>query len=415
MARSACDTRNLFSRVSQVSVLSPGFPEPATLQWALGALLLLAAACAAAFARTTEPERAALRDWAWACGLGGAAALGALQAGLHPDRGDPASSPIPAVALGLRILLAIALMSLPALAMRAFARVLSVPVRARLLWGCGGLGVLGLLATQWPDAPPRLGPAAAAAASAPMLGWIGLALHSGRPDPRRRPPGRRLLAMAFGGLALGCGMLAAWLLLRGDRLPPTPSPERLLLGAASAVGLLSAGFFFLVQEQRRQRQGDRSRRDGLTGLYTPEAFAERALPTVLSARPYAVLKLEIDDAQQIAQQHGTAGLETVLAHAARQMMQRIRLSDLCCRSDAHGFWLLAPEVSPGQAEQLAHRLVDDATLQRLRVGPERIGYALSVGWACHVGGLYEDEPLTEVIQRAEQALAASRRAHGGAA
>lgn len=394
-----------------MSVLNPGFPEPATLQWALGALLWLAGACAAAFARTAEPERTALRDWAWACGLGGLAVLGALRIGLHPDGAPVLAAEVSPLSSGLRAALAVALMGLPALAMRAFARLLDIPVRARLLWGCGAAGVLGLLAAQWPEAPPRLGTAAAAGASAPMLAWIGLALHRGAPGQRRRPIARRLLALACGAMALTLGALAAWLLTRGTTLPAVPSAQRLLLGAAAGVGLLSAGFFFLVQEQRRQRQVDGSRRDGLTGLYTPEAFAERALPTVLSARPYAVLKLEIDDAQAIAGRHGTLGLETVLAHAARQMMQRIRLTDLCCRADAHGFWLLAPEVSPAQAEQLAHRLVDDAALQRLRLGADRVSYALSVGWACHVGGLYEDEPLTEVIQRAEQALARSRRAH----
>lgn len=163
---------------------------------------------------------------------------------------------------------------------------------------------------------------------------------------------------------------------------------------------------------------ERAHRDPLTGLLNLAYLAtltERLERSEPDAPPmeFCVLCLGLDDFKPINDRHGRAAGDHVLAQVGARLRQSARAQDFVFRLGGDEFMLLIPcPVREGGAlaRSIAARMLTDLqrpisylTLSGLRVG-------CSVGGAIWQPGV---APLAEAMQRADEALHASKRAGRG--
>jgi diguanylate cyclase (GGDEF)-like protein len=193
--------------------------------------------------------------------------------------------------------------------------------------------------------------------------------------------------------------------------PATRSPTNvavLILCALHIVGT-SMGFFAMLHQRQRDELLERARRDGLTGLYTRTAFFESA--SALSSQPYAVAMIDLDNFKAINDTYGHRGGDLILSHAARTVLSSARITDVVGRYGGEEFCVLLPGADAAVVSKFAHRIVDEARRQAVRL-PDGItaSYTLSVGYAHSPGTAARPrEALDDVLHRADGALYAAKR------
>lgn len=196
------------------------------------------------------------------------------------------------------------------------------------------------------------------------------------------------------------------------------SPAQVIFLTVSSLYLWVSSIAFIVMAcERQQRElGERLRRDSLTGLYTRTAFYELAAQqhAMLQRKGYAFVLLDIDSFKGINDRWGHAAGDAVLAHCGRMVTQLSRISDVSVRYGGEEFCVLLPGCAEVEAARFAQRLVDEAAKQQVRLRDgQRLQFTVSVGYACApaLGGKNaQEEPLDEVIDRADQALYAAKAA-----
>jgi diguanylate cyclase (GGDEF)-like protein len=146
---------------------------------------------------------------------------------------------------------------------------------------------------------------------------------------------------------------------------------------AAAAGLpLAAGWS--VHALRLTRRIESARRDPLTGLWTREAFEQRA-GRLLARHPHVVVVLvDLDGFKAVNDRHGHDAGDALLVEVARRLAGCVRGSDLVARLGGDEFGLISETAGDegdcfaGMAERLVAALAAPADLGGgFRVGSAR--------------------------------------------
>lgn len=173
----------------------------------------------------------------------------------------------------------------------------------------------------------------------------------------------------------------------------------------------------------RKRRHDRSRDlvadglrlaliDPLTGLYNRRyamphiaRLAERAQ---ITARPFAVMVLDLDHFKSVNDTYGHAAGDDVLVEVARRLSANLRQVDLVARVGGEEFLIAMPETSLEHARIAAERLCRVMEQTPITVADGRaIPITVSIGLALG-GGVADTQPITDVITQADRALLGSK-------
>jgi len=271
------------------------------------------------------------------------------------------------------------------------------------------------------DATRRVAVVTANSALAALFGMTATIVA--RHALRRRTPAS-LIATALVsvlGAALALRSLLAILGTPGAGVQtgsPRPPQTFVLVAGLLFVAGVSMAFFSMVHDRQRREALERARRDGLTGLYTRAAFFEMAeeIDGLGEAQSYAIVMVDIDNFKSINDAFGHASGDVTLAHAARLIANSVRLSDLAGRYGGEEFCILLRECGEPDAALFAQRLVVEASQQEVRIQGAREActarFTLSAGYASRIAdptGTGRTETLSEVIERADQALYRAKR------
>ena len=146
--------------------------------------------------------------------------------------------------------------------------------------------------------------------------------------------------------------------------------------------------------------------DPLTGLYNRRLAEQRLTGEVSRSQryghPLTVLVLDLNDFKKTNDRFGHAAGDLVLQVFAKKLNHAIRTSDLAVRMGGDEFMVLLPECQPEQVQSFLNRLNDI----ELNFHGEKIPVTYSAGWA----GYRPGETAEEMLERADQALYANKRA-----
>ncbi|HVT01754.1 MAG TPA: diguanylate cyclase, partial [Thermoanaerobaculia bacterium] len=183
-----------------------------------------------------------------------------------------------------------------------------------------------------------------------------------------------------------------------EHLVKPVSPGLLLATAASRI------------ERSRQLQS-MLERDGLTGLLTHSAFADRLRQAWLvrrrHPRPAVLAMLDIDEFKKVNDQFGHAVGDRVLYSIAALLKRRLRQTDSIGRYGGEEFAILLEDLSAVQAERLVDLLREEFSKTNHEVfGGEPFNVTFSCGLASLTAG---DEDLESWKRMADEALYTSKR------
>ena len=154
-----------------------------------------------------------------------------------------------------------------------------------------------------------------------------------------------------------------------------------------------------------------SRHDRLTGVYTRREFEHALRRQIPYCRRYgsggAVLAIGLDRLALVNASRGADAGEALIAHVARQLIDRLRVTDTVARLGGDRFAVLLPESSERDAMTVA-----EYVLERIRSRPALLEggtrwITCSAGIAC-----FDNERAVssdEVIAAAEKALEEAKR------
>lgn len=150
--------------------------------------------------------------------------------------------------------------------------------------------------------------------------------------------------------------------------------------------------------------------DYLTGLYN-RRFVEKHLETDIAhaqrlRQPLTLMAMDLDDFKKINDTFGHGTGDEVLKCFAKRLKMSIRGSDIPARMGGDEFLVLLPECTPAQAELLCSRLRD----LKVEHGGSVIAVSVSTGCAGYVPDDSPKESARELLERADQALYANKRA-----
>lgn len=194
-------------------------------------------------------------------------------------------------------------------------------------------------------------------------------------------------------------------------------PDRPFLAEEKETATACLGVFHLLLEQERVHEDilRQALRDPLTGLLNRRAFldeAGRRLPRLAREGLAAtVMFVDIDHFKSINDRYGHERGDRVLAAAAALLRESVRPTDLVARWGGDEFALFLDGADSYAASERAETL---CSLVRERLGAVlgSEGAAFSVGVATFWPGR-EEETLESLLQRADAAMYAAKRAGGG--
>ena len=169
-----------------------------------------------------------------------------------------------------------------------------------------------------------------------------------------------------------------------------------------------------VYEQLRQKQDyERVREqtlvDPLTGAFNRRYFDAHALRLAArchaARRPLAILLVDLDHLKQINDTHGHAAGDNVLKAVVDRLMSAVRPSDFVSRMGGDEFAVVMPDTDLDAALQVGGRL-------RGRIAdPPVEGVVVSVSVGAAASQPNAEEELDTILQRADAALYAAKRAN----
>lgn len=190
-------------------------------------------------------------------------------------------------------------------------------------------------------------------------------------------------------------------------LPGGEELRRLLRGISSEVGqiryLKDSLFDHLVDME--------AGRDALTQLLN-----RRFLPSILgreielsrqAQKEFSLLLIDVDHFKEINDRHGHDAGDRVLQHLGNVLVNAVRSGDFVFRYGGEEFLVIAVELSPAQALQVAEKIrhaVEQETF--LLSNAQTLKASISVGVAAHDG----HPDYQRLIERADQALYRAKQA-----
>lgn len=152
--------------------------------------------------------------------------------------------------------------------------------------------------------------------------------------------------------------------------------------------------------------------DPLTGFVNRRRFLDIASREVLRSRRrgggIAVIVLDIDPFEAIVGGHGHAAGDAVLLAVAGRVGMALRTLDVPGRLDGAEFAILLPDTPRDGARIVADRLGEAIAATPIAAGDGPLAVTASLG----VAALDREETVDGLMQRADAALAAARRAGG---
>ena len=300
---------------------------------------------------------------------------------------------------------------------RAHAVALRATPPRRVVPAVCAFGASGIAAAYFLGAPRQL--AAFTLSSAIAIILVVTALMIFRGIDRRSMVSAWIAAATAIAMAAGFALRAV-LSVVGDAASVSPASSSTaqigtLMTGALFTAASSIGFFSMVHERLRHETLERSRRDGLTGLYTRSAFFEKAeeMTRATHDERYAVVMVDIDLFKSINDTYGHSGGDITIAHAARLIAGSTRISDVAGRYGGEEFCILLWGCGEQDAAQFSHRLVLEASQQSVRLRDGRnIAFTLSAGYAAKTvesSDATVRETLSEVVERGDAALYQAKR------
>lgn len=164
-----------------------------------------------------------------------------------------------------------------------------------------------------------------------------------------------------------------------------------------ALGLKRTRLFLEVQE--------RSRIDGLTGLYLRRYFLERLQTEIQRARRYStvfsLLLADLDLFKSINDKYGHLAGDKVLRDVARAFSDAVRPGDMVGRYGGEEFIVLMPFATPDDVRQAAEKIRRTIAESRIEVEGKKLSVTVSIG-ICHYPG--DGAGAKELLAAADGAL-----------
>lgn len=116
-------------------------------------------------------------------------------------------------------------------------------------------------------------------------------------------------------------------------------------------------------------------------------------------RPYSLISIELDDAQEIETQHGKNARRAALVSVSDKVRCKIRDVDMAGRLSANQFLVVLPETGPLEAENVAHSLCSHINSLSISVdgGTQRVSCSLGVAGTATAN----DTTLQTLLKEAE--------------
>jgi len=280
-----------------------------------------------------------------------------------------------------------------------------LPVFSRIFIGVAGFSLLmipvALLVNYTPAMQIKIATASIAAAIlviAVVLSWKkGL-----------RPA--RFLFLAWVFLAGGT------VLLMGRSLGIFPHGFLTMSGIQIGSGLemiflsLSMAEYTKILGQEKEEATELARLDELTGLFNRRALLDIGQKQLDLCRaggnPLAVVMVDIDDFKEINDCHGHEGGDRFLKQVARALKSQVREADCVGRFGGDEFLIFLASAGAGTARTMVEKMRKYIEKEQVTLsGGEKIQVSCSFGVAL----LQEEKELTELIQRADNALFMAKR------
>jgi diguanylate cyclase (GGDEF)-like protein/PAS domain S-box-containing protein len=146
--------------------------------------------------------------------------------------------------------------------------------------------------------------------------------------------------------------------------------------------------------------------DALTGLLNRRGFLELAQPLFAqnAMSHLAVIIVDLDFFKRVNDQFGHVAGDQVLRALAEVIQAVFRRDDLCARLGGEEFLILLPMTHLAESFSVAERLRQ--WVERDIHTPDEVAVTISLG----VAERRQDETLTHLLERADQALYAAKRA-----
>jgi len=148
----------------------------------------------------------------------------------------------------------------------------------------------------------------------------------------------------------------------------------------------------------------------LTGLANRRVFdgqmAQRVAEFERYGNIFSLLLLDADHFKELNDTHGHQAGDTVLRRLADVLRQTVRESDIVARYGGEEFAVILPETSIDGARWSSERIRKAVEAESVPVGKTDLAVTLSIGAAEVLSG----EDVSELIERADAALYASKRA-----
>jgi len=170
-----------------------------------------------------------------------------------------------------------------------------------------------------------------------------------------------------------------------------------------------------VLESRTRELEERTRRDGLTGLFNRAYLDERLEHEFTSAQernwPMIVMFVDLDHFKKINDTYGHQVGDQVLQRVARALTEGVRDNDLVARYGGEEFVVIAPGRGEKTACVMAERLVGCFRKLKHAVGGTlEVPVTVSIGIAI-LGEGYEFSEVQQMVEAADKALYVAKR-HG---
>jgi diguanylate cyclase (GGDEF)-like protein len=177
-----------------------------------------------------------------------------------------------------------------------------------------------------------------------------------------------------------------------------------LAGGALESLILSLGLADRALRLRRDRDHVRvlADHDAMTGLLNRRAWTERAAVLLAdgSARPIALLFLDLDYFKQLNDSRGHGQGDRALVAVAKALLAELRPGDLLGRYGGEEFVALLDGANEQQAMQVATRLCRRVNRLEIPVGGDAKLLSISIGIALREEG----DDVASLVERADKAM-----------
>ncbi len=143
---------------------------------------------------------------------------------------------------------------------------------------------------------------------------------------------------------------------------------------------------------------DRSRVDGLTGLYLRRYFMERLHTEIQVAKRYKtdfyIMMLDIDFFKKVNDTYGHLAGDKVLTAIAKILSDSVRPGDIIGRYGGEEFIILLPMVTKKQVLEIAENIRKNVEKQKFTDNNETFNTTISIGITKYIESLNEDNLIS---------------------